>query len=75
MKPTSLQPIDKDSSQQPVFGVHDVSSEMLKEQKERARSLFIEQLAMVDAKQRVSKQRALRSKLEEAEMLKRTRQG
>lgn len=60
-------------SQQPVFGVQEVPMEKLREQRERARELFIEQLAMVADKERKVKEKAQRARLEEAEMLQRTR--
>lgn len=60
-------------SQQPVFGVQEVPMEKLREQRERARELFLEQLAMVAEKDRTVKEKAQRARMEEAEMLKRTR--
>ena len=59
--------------QQPVFGVQDVPVEKLREQRERARELFLEQLAMVADKERKVKETAHKSQLEEADMLTRTR--
>ena len=59
--------------QQPVFGVQEVPMEKLREQRERARELFLEQLAMVAEKERKVKEKAQRTRAEEAEMLKRTR--
>ena len=61
------------ASQQPVFGVQEVPMEKLREQKERARELFLEQLAMVAEKDRKMKEKGQRARLEEAEMLSRTR--
>lgn len=59
--------------QQPVFGVQEVPMEKLREQRERARELFLEQLAMVAEKERKVKDKAQRARAEEADMLKRTR--
>lgn len=61
------------SSQQPVFGVQEVPIEKLQEQRERARELFLEQLAMVADKERKVKEKSQRARLEEADMLTRTR--
>ena len=60
-------------AQQPVFGVQEVPMEKLREQRERARELFLEQLTMVAEKERKVKEKAQRARTEEAEMLKRTR--
>ena len=49
--------------------------EKLREQREKARELFLEQLAMVAEKERKVKEKAQRARTEEAEMLKRTRKG
>lgn len=74
MKPTTLMPLDsKLASHQPVFGVHEPSTEKLKEQKKKARELFIEQLSMVANKQEKLKQKAHANQREEADMLRRTR--
>ncbi len=73
MKPASLDKDEAAMHHQPVFGVHDVSLEKLKQEKERARSLFLEQLAMVGEKQRQLRQKASWGQQEEAEMLKRAR--
>lgn len=62
-------------AQQPVFGVQEVPMEKLREQREKARELFLEQLAMVAEKERKVKEKAQRARTEEAEMLKRTRKG
>ena len=59
--------------QQPVFGVQDVPVEKLREQRERAKELFLEQLAMAADKERKVKETAHKSQLEEADMLTRTR--
>lgn len=59
--------------QQPVFGVQEVPVEKLREQRDRARDLFLDQLAMVAEKERKTKERAERTQLEEADMLTRTR--
>ena len=59
--------------QQPVFGVQEVPVEKLREQRERARELFLEQLAMVAEKERKTKERAQKTQVEEADMLTRTR--
>ena len=59
--------------QQPVFGVQEVPVEKLREQRERARELFLDQLTMVAEKERKVKERAQRTQLEEADMLTRTR--
>ena len=72
MKPTTLSPVDTDANQQPVFGIHDVSTEKLKDQ-ERERALFLEQLAMVSERQAIAREKGLRAQQEEADMLKRTR--
>lgn len=60
-------------AQQPVFGVQEVPMEKLREQRERARELFLEQLTMVAEKERKVKEKAQRARAEEADMLKRTR--
>ncbi len=76
MKPAPFTPMDKEGramQHQPVFGIHDVSSEKLKQEKDRARSLFLEQLSMVASKQQRMKEKALQDHHEEADMLKRTR--
>lgn len=62
------------TQQQPVFGVHDVSTEKHQEEKERARAHFLEQLRMVSEKQCRVREKARRDQQDEAEMLKRTRQ-
>ena len=62
-------------AQQPVFGVHDVSSEKLHKQRDRAKQLFLEQLRMASDRQWGAKERALRAQADEAEILDRTRQG
>ena len=59
--------------QQPVFGVQEVPVEKLREQRERARELFLEQLAMVAEKERKTKETAHKTKLDEAAMLTKTR--
>lgn len=59
--------------QQPVFGVQEVPVEKLREQRERARDLFLEQLAMVAEKERKAKENAHKTQVEEADMLTRTR--
>ena len=77
LKPTSQAPIPEatdSTQQQPVFGVHDVSTEKQQEEKERARAHFLEQLRMVSEKQGRVREKARRDQEEEAEMLKRTRQ-
>ena len=58
-----------------MFGVHDLSSDKLKEEKERSRKLFLEQLNMAAAKQQMMSEKALLAQQEEAEMLKQTRKG
>ena len=60
-------------SQQPVFGVQEVPVEKLREQRERARELFLEQLAMVAEKEKKTKEKAHKTQVEEADMLTRTR--
>ena len=59
--------------QQPVFGVQEVPVEKLREQRDRARELFLDQLAMVADKEKKTKERAQKTQLEEADMLTRTR--
>lgn len=44
-------------------------------ERERARALFLEQLAMVSEKQKRAKEKALRDKLQEEDMLQRTKDG
>lgn len=61
------------ASQQPVFGVQEVPMEKLREQREKARELFLEQLSMVTEKERKVKEKGQRARMEEAEMLTRTR--
>ena len=61
------------ASQQPVFGVQEVPMEKLREQREKARELFLEQLSMVAEKERKVKEKSQRARMEEAEMLTRTR--
>lgn len=81
LKPAHLLAIETPSNgiqhlqQQPVFGVHDLSSDKLKEQKDRSRKLFLEQLNMAAAKQQLTREKALLTQQEEAEMLKQTRKG
>ena len=58
---------------QPVFGVQEVPVEKLREQRERARELFLEQLAMVAEKERKTKETVHKTKLDEAAMLTKTR--
>lgn len=58
---------------QPVFGVQEVPVEKLREQRERARDLFLEQLTMVAEKERKVKEIAHKTQVEEADMLTRTR--
>ena len=66
---------DKDSQQQqqPVFGVHKVLNETC--EKERAKVFFLDQLTMVEEKQRRAKEKALRALQEDANMLKITKEG
>ena len=74
MKPTLLMPLDsKSASHHPVFGVQDASTEKLKEQKKKARELFMEQLKMVADKQTKLRHKAFASQEDEAEMLHKTR--
>ena len=61
--------------QQPVFGVHKMPEERERSERERARALFLEQLAMVSEKQKRAKEKALRDKLQEEDMLQRTKDG
>ena len=78
LKPTHLLSVNTEQQQhQPLFGVHkvDFSSDMLRGEKERSRKLFKEQLSVAATKQNLAKERATMEKLEEAEMLKRTRKG
>ena len=60
-------------SHQPVFGVQEVPMEKLQQQREKARELFLEQLAMVADKECKIKEKAQTTQVEETEMLTRTR--
>lgn len=63
--------------QQPLFGVHNAefSPDQLRDQKERSRRIFLEQLKMAASKQQAARERVALEKEEEAEMLKQTRKG
>lgn len=59
---------------QPIFGVHDVTRERQREQRQRAKQLFQDQLEMVKQKQQLSSLKAQKNQSEEADMLKRAKQ-
>ena len=58
----------------PVFGVSQASPTEVSE-RERAKAFFLEQLAMVEEKQKRTRGKALKTLQEDAEMLKATKQG
>ena len=59
---------------QPVFGVDEFTVEKVDEERERAKALFEEQLAVAMQKKMEIKERKLREKEQEAKILKKIRE-
>lgn len=67
-------PAAEPDSKAPIFGIHDATPEKTRDQRQRARTLYQEQLAMVADKKRAAILRDLTTQREESDMLERIKQ-
>ena len=73
--PPTTNPAHQPHPQHPVFGVQQTASVLESSERERAKVFFLDQLSMVEEKQRRVREKALKTLQQESQMLKTTKEG
>ena len=68
-------PTDHAPKTHPVFGVQQTASLLESRERGRAKEFFLDQLAVVEEKQRRTREKVLRTLQQESDMLKTTKEG